>query len=227
MTSQLSSQNNQRISNADNMKAARKYVQRFPIHAMNYLCGCDPHQLLQMACEAEGEDYHTVMSQASGPEDDSKSISSSRRRTLSSDSGPANESSSSAIVSSSSSVDGTSEILYVIPETGSTDIRTLRATRLAQSNYLISADIVRLRLKLKYSSADADVCYKDGPIRSCGTILLQWAWNSNDLDSENVQRSTFYVVDDLPGVGVEAVICDLGTQDSPRDQAGGMFSMPG
>jgi hypothetical protein len=209
------------------MKAARKYVQRFPIHAMNYLCGCDPHQLLQMACEAEGEDYHTVMSRASGPEDDSKSISSSRRRTLSSDSGPANESSSSAIVSSSSSVDGTSEILYVIPETGSTDIRTLRATRLAQSNYLISADIVRLRLKLKYSSADADVCYKDGPIRSCGTILLQWAWNSNDLDSENVQRSTFYVVDDLPGVGVEAVICDLGTQDSPRDQAGGMFSMPG
>ena len=222
MTSQLSSQHSQRILNADNMKAAKKYVERYPIHAMNYLCGCDPHQLLLSACEAEGHDYHLVMSRASGPEDDTKSIS-SRRRTLSSDSGPANESSSSAIMSSSSSVDSTSEILYAIPETGSTDIKTLWAARLAQSDYLIRTDIVRKRLKLKHPSVVAEARYKDGPILSCGTILLHWAWNSNDLDSENVQRNTFYVVDDLPGA--EAVIGDLGAQDSPVDRAGGMSSM--
>jgi hypothetical protein len=223
MTSQMSSQSSKRLD-AENMKAARIYVEKYPLHAMHSLCRYDPHQLLQTACAAQGHDYWKVMSEASSPEDDTNSISSSHHRTLSTDSGPANESSSSAIMSSSSSVDSASEILYVIPHTGSTDVKTLRAARLPQSDYLIRADIVRSRLKLKHHSSDpgSNPCarYKDGPIRSCGTISLHWAWNSNDLDSENVQRNTFYVVDDLPGA--EAAICDL--EDISMDQGGGMSS---
>jgi hypothetical protein len=219
MTSQMSSQSSQRLD-AEDMKAARIYVENYPLHAMHFLCRYDPHQLLQTACAAQRHDYWKVMSEASSPEDDTKSISSSHHRTLSTDSGPANESSSSAIMSSSSSVDSASEILYVIPDTGSTDVKTLRAARLPQSDYLIRTDIVRSRLKLKHHSSDACARYKDGPILSCGTISLHWAWNSNDLNSENVQRNTFYVVDDLPGA--EAVICDL--DDISMDQGGGMSS---
>jgi len=174
---------------------------------------------LILACNIKGHNYHKIMFQDSDSEDDTESHT-SRRRTLSSNSRSGFASSSSAILSSLSSGDGSSDILWVTPETGLKVPKTLLATRLPQSDYLIQTDIVLDRLKLKPLSTSAMVRYNGGPIESCGTISLKWAWNPNDLKSEKVQRSTFYVVNDLPDSKV--VLSDSDPQVSPMDNAGGM-----
>lgn len=109
-----------------------------------------------------------------------------------------------------------------MPEAGSKVLKTLTATRLPQSDYLIQTHIVRDHLKLKpeRQSDDALVRYNGGSLRSYGTISLDWAWSLKDLKSEKVQQSTFYVVEELPDS--EVVLNDSDPQDSPIYHDGGI-----
>lgn len=228
MTSIRAAQNDRGISDPDVIKAARKYIRNYSDHAVTYLVNqCDPVALLKEACRFRGHNHLKVMAQDSDSEDDTESQI-SRRRTLSSNSRSAVASSSSAILSSSGSGDGPSDILWVIPEAGSNGSKppkTLMATRLPQSDNLIRADVVRDRLKLKPQrlSSGSVVRYNGGPIQSSGTVSLDWAWSSRELYSEKVQRSTFHVIEDLPGG--EVVLRDCDSQDSPSYQNGGMASL--
>jgi hypothetical protein len=209
-------------SDPNAIKAARKYVQDYSDYAVAHLVNtCDPVKLLQEACKFKGHNYFKIMAQESDTEDDTKSTS-SRRRTLSSNSRSALASTSSAMFSSSSSADGSSGIIWFMPDPRSKIPKTLRATRLEDSDCLIEASIVRSRLKLqpKRLSGSPLVRYTGGPIHCSGTILLEWAWNSKCLTPEMIQRTTFYVVEGLPGF--EVVMSDADPQDSPVDQDDGM-----
>lgn len=223
MTSTRSSQNGQGISDPDVIKAARKYVRGYRDHAVNYLVSnCDPVSLLHEACLYKGHKFYTVMSQDSDSEDDTESQS-SRCRTLSSNSRSELASSSSAILSSSASGDGSSPVLWVVaPKAGLTAPMTLTARHLPESDYLIQAEVVHnhLKLKPKHLSVSCRVRYNGGPIMSDSTISLEWAWSPKGLKSEKVQRSTFYVVEELPDSQV--VLSGSDPQDSPTNHDGGL-----
>jgi hypothetical protein len=227
MTSLRSSQNNQGTPDPDIIKAARKYVQEYPEDAIKYLVAeCNPIQLLREACDFKGQDYHEIMSQNLVPEDDTKSQS-SRRRTLSSNSRSGLASSSSAILSSAGSGDSSpvTRTLWVMPESGPEIPKTLQAICLPRSDCLIQNDTVRDHLMLEHDClSDGElvrsVRYNGGFLESYGKISFDWALSHKDLEAEKVQRSTFYVVEELPGGKV--VLSDSDPQHSPVHRAGGM-----
>lgn len=207
------------MQDADVIKAARKYVLDYSEDAIKYLVEqCDPIQLLRAACQFKNQDYHQVMSQNVVSEDD-RGSNSSRRRTLSSNSRSVLESSSSAVLSSSGSGDGSPDTLWVMPETGRKVAKTLMATSLPQSDCLIRIDAVRTHVGLQYErlSGGELVRYNEGWLTSSGTVTIAWARSLNELNTNKVQRTAFYVVEELDS---QVVFSDSKPENIPA--AGGM-----
>jgi hypothetical protein len=210
------------LRNDDAEKAAKKYVHDYHKHAVRFLVDhCDPVQLLKDACRFENHNYHRIMAEDSEDEDDTKSHSShlsqvSHRRTFSSHS----RSGLSTVPSSWGSGDSSSNILWAMPDNTSKGVKTLTATNLAESDYLIQVDVVRKRLMLEPNrhSGGTMVHYSGGPIHSLGTVSFEWAWNPKDLRSKKSQRNTFHVVEVLPDSDV--ILGDSDSPDSPIRRKG-------
>lgn len=107
-----------------------------------------------------------------------------------------------------------------MPDTVSNVPKTLKATNLPGSDYLIQVEVVRTRLMLEPNrhSGGTMVHYNGGPIHSLGTISFEWAWDPKHFRSKKSQRNTFHVVEVLPDYDV--ILGDSDSPDSPIRRKG-------
>lgn len=187
---------------ADEFKAARRLVKRFPDQTIAHLAQNEASGLLRETCGIKGLEYFTVMGESSDVEDDDMKSLSSRRRTLSSSENPL----STAPTSISRSYVGADfgstsrKAIWIAPESlvGSKPAR-VELGCLPASACLIQSDVVRGLAGFEPDDLGGQrfFSYDKRNLSSTQVISLKWARNKPDFTADKVQNSDFYLVDSL------------------------------